>query len=109
MAIVDATAVVEVAGVGAIPIATLLETHPSPAGQRPVVEDGVTGCLVEREDVPGLSRVLGRLLLNDDERAPMESAARRRLLERFTYVSLRDSMKAQLGCRGLQVGERAAA
>ncbi len=78
-------------------------------GTPEVVEDGVTGCLVEREDVPGLSRVLGRLLLNDDERAPMESAARRRLLERFTYVSLRDSMKAQLGCRGLQVGERAAA
>ncbi len=49
-----------------------------------LVEDGVTGTLVERADVDGLAAALLRLL-NEPERATgMGRAARRRFLERYT-------------------------
>lgn len=65
-------------------------------GSPEVVEDGVTGILVEREDVRGVARTLTRTLSDHEGRARMGEAARKGLLERFTYRSFRETLEAHL-------------
>lgn len=65
-------------------------------GTPEVIEDGATGILVDREDVSEVATALIRLLSDEVERTRMGDAARRRLLERFTFGSLRASMKEHL-------------
>jgi glycosyltransferase involved in cell wall biosynthesis len=55
-------------------------------GTPEVVEDGVTGCLVEREDVADLTCQIVRLLASEAERGRMAVAARTRLEAEFTYA-----------------------
>lgn len=69
-------------------------------GSPEVVEDGVTGLLVEREDVPGLAIALVRLLTDERERERMGDAARRRLSERFTYGTFREKLRAYIDASG---------
>jgi len=51
-----------------------------------LVEDGRTGLLVNPGDVPGLSRALGSLLRNPDERKTFGEAGRRRVLARYSWA-----------------------
>jgi glycosyltransferase involved in cell wall biosynthesis len=53
-----------------------------------LIEDGVTGLLVEPEDERALAAALERLLRNEGERRAMGEAGRRRALERFDLGSL---------------------
>ena len=68
-------------------------------GTPEVIEDGVTGLLVDREDVAALERALVRLLKDEKGRAQMGAAARARLEERFTYVGFRSALSAHLEAR----------
>lgn len=68
-------------------------------GTPEVVEEGVTGLLAEPGDGPGISAQIVRLLTDEAERVRMGTAARIRLLERFTYASFRSALSA------LQEGE----
>lgn len=61
-------------------------------GTPEVVEEGVTGLLVEPRDIPGIAAHVVRLLTIEAERARMGTAARTRLLERFTYASFRSAL-----------------
>lgn len=87
-------------GFGIVFLEAALFGKPSVGGRQggtpEVIEDGVTGALVDREDVPGVARVLTRMLSDHDERARMGEAARRRLHERFTYGSFRVNLAAHL-------------
>ncbi len=61
------------------------------AGIPEAVEEGVTGMLVDAEDVGGLADALERLLADPELRRRMGEAGRRRLIEKFeigTIVSL---------------------
>ena len=62
-------------------------------GTPEVIEDGVTGFLVEREDVAGLTDRVRRLLSDSAEQARMGAAARKRLFERHGYGSFREALK----------------
>jgi glycosyltransferase involved in cell wall biosynthesis len=54
-------------------------------GMADIVVDGVTGYLVERGDVAGLTRALCDVLTNDEARARMNEAARSVAEERFSW------------------------
>jgi glycosyltransferase involved in cell wall biosynthesis len=83
-------------GFGIVFLEAALFRKPSVAGRHggspEVVEDGVTGTLVDHEDVSGTTRTLIRLLLNPEECTRMGEAAHQRLLERFTYPSFREAL-----------------
>lgn len=66
-------------------------------GTPEVVEDEVTGLLVERDDVAGLTDRLVRLLEDGAGRARMGAAAGERLRQRFTFASFRASLATELG------------
>ncbi len=87
-------------GFGIVFLEAALFGKPSIGGKQggtpEVVEDGVTGALVDREDVSGLARSVVRMLSDQAERARMGEAARERLLERFTYESFRENLKSHL-------------
>jgi len=53
-------------------------------GLAEVVDDGVTGLLVDSEDAPALTAALGRLADAPDERARLGDAGRRRVRESFS-------------------------
>jgi glycosyltransferase involved in cell wall biosynthesis len=58
----------------------------SDAGGLPeVVEDGVTGLVVPRGDVPALTSAIGSLLEDPERRRRMGVAGRRRAVERFDW------------------------
>jgi glycosyltransferase involved in cell wall biosynthesis len=58
----------------------------SDAGGLPeVVEDGVTGLVVPRGDVPALAEAIGALLADPERRHRMGVAGRRRALELFDW------------------------
>jgi glycosyltransferase involved in cell wall biosynthesis len=87
-------------GFGIVFLEAALFGKPSVAGNHggtpEVVEDGVTGMLVDREDIPGVSRAI-RLLLSDNRlRARMGSAAKERLHARFTYPVFRRALGAAI-------------
>ena len=69
-------------------------------GVASLVDDGVTGLLVEVGDVENLARMIGRLLANDDERAAFGAAARAVAEARFRPVQVamrvRDVYRAAL-------------
>ena len=54
-------------------------------GAPEVVEDGVTGRLIEYGNAAELTHVLIELLLNHEERAKLGLAGHKRLEEKFTY------------------------
>ncbi len=64
-------------------------------GTPEVVEDGVTGVLVEREDVPGIAGVVSRLLSDELALRRMGALACQRLFDRFGYSSFRMALAAQ--------------
>jgi glycosyltransferase involved in cell wall biosynthesis len=57
---------------------------PNAAAMPEIVEDGVTGLLVEKDNPQALADAVVRLLANPDERARMGQAARQSVLARFT-------------------------
>ena len=50
-----------------------------------LIEDGVTGSLVDERDVPGLARELERLILDPQRRTVLGRAGQRRVRERFHF------------------------
>ncbi len=65
-------------------------------GTPEVIEEGVTGCLADREDVPALAATLVRLLADSRLREDMGRAAQSRLREKFTYATLKSRVAAYL-------------
>jgi phosphatidylinositol alpha-1,6-mannosyltransferase len=55
-----------------------------------VIEDGVTGFLVDQADSVALAERIVRLLSNEDLRATMGARGRQRLMDRFSYTQFRD-------------------
>ena len=53
-------------------------------GAPEMVEDGVSGCLFEREDLGGLVATLRGLIEDPDRRASLAAAARRRVRDKFS-------------------------
>jgi glycosyltransferase involved in cell wall biosynthesis len=90
-------------GFGIVFLEAALFGKPSIGGRQggtpEVIEDGVTGALVDREEVPGVARNLVRMLSDHEGRARMGEAARKGLLERFTYRSFRATLEAHLDGR----------
>jgi len=64
---------------------------------REVIEDGVTGCLVDQGDSRGLADRLVHLLTDDDRRRAMGEAARRRVRARFTAERFSASLNDAIG------------
>ena len=87
-------------GFGIVFLEAALFGKPSLAGRHggtpEVVEDGVTGVLVELEDVPGIAASITRLLEDDEARSKLGSAATKRLEEKFTYPTFRANLAAHL-------------
>jgi glycosyltransferase involved in cell wall biosynthesis len=54
-------------------------------GMMSIIEDGVTGRLVERNDVEALARAIREILLNPEHAAHMSRAARAAVAERFGW------------------------
>ena len=54
------------------------------------VVDGETGFLVDKGDIPALAAAMSRLLADQDLRARMGAAGRRRALDRFTWSHAAD-------------------
>lgn len=71
-------------------------------GTPEVVEDGVTGCLVEREDVPGVACLVIRLLSDELALRRMGALARQHLLDRFSYSPFRMALAAQAGASSIR-------
>jgi glycosyltransferase involved in cell wall biosynthesis len=75
-----------------------------------IVEDGVTGLLVEREDAAGLASAICALLSGPDRTREMGLAARRRAAGRFAwepFVVAHDTLYRRLGERRLPTAGRA--
>lgn len=87
-------------GFGIVYLEAALFSKPSLAGRSggapEVVADGETGLLAANGDVEGVARALVRLLGRPEEARRMGEAARRRLLERFTFRSFREELGRQL-------------
>ena len=66
-------------------------------GASDVVENGVTGLLVDVDDMPGLVHALHRLLVDHDLRRGMGSQARQRCLSRFSIDASVDRWEKLLG------------
>jgi glycosyltransferase involved in cell wall biosynthesis len=72
-------------------------------GKPDIVEDGVTGRLVERNDVEGLARAICELVANPPLAARMGQAARATAVERFGWpqaVARLEDVYARLAVRG---------
>lgn len=65
-------------------------------GTPEVIEDGVTGYLVSRGDVAGLTDVAVRLLVDSNLRGAMGEAARVAVRQRFSYTVFRRSLARAL-------------
>lgn len=61
-------------------------------GTLEVVEDGVTGCLIDREDIRGLTRAAIGLLGDRKVREGMGRTAHDRVMERFSYPRFKKSL-----------------
>ena len=59
-----------------------------------LIEDGVSGLLVSRDDVDGLAAAARRLLSNDDERRAMGRRARESVQSRFTHEVVQHRLEA---------------
>lgn len=70
-------------------------------GTPEVIQDGVTGFLVDREDVGGLTSALERLLQSEDLRDRLGAAARERLRSRFEYSAFKRGLTRLLEGGGL--------
>lgn len=66
-------------------------------GNASIVEDGVTGVLVEPEDAEALARAIAGLLDDPEQRGAMGRAARARYLECFTVDRFQADVDAALG------------
>jgi spore coat protein SA len=64
-------------------------------GMPEVVEDQKTGLLVEAGDVDGLASALNRLLDDESLRRSMGEAARQRVIERFTWDRIAESLLSE--------------
>jgi glycosyltransferase involved in cell wall biosynthesis len=67
------------------------------AGIPEVVENGKTGLLVERGNPSALAGAIVQLLQNDALRQTMGRAGRQRVLEKFTWEKITDSMLQEYG------------
>ena len=63
-------------------------------GMPEIVEDGTTGYVVERGDAGALAAAILRLLEDEARRRTMGRAARQRVLERFTWDAVSESLLA---------------
>jgi phosphatidylinositol alpha-1,6-mannosyltransferase len=61
-----------------------------------VIEDGVTGCLVDQSDSLGMARTISRLLADQSLRQRMGAEARRRVEANFTYSRFRHRLLMQI-------------
>lgn len=59
-------------------------------GNPELVQDGKTGCLVEKEDVEGLSSAMRDLALDDDKRQQLGAASLKRIQAEFSIDSMVD-------------------
>lgn len=57
-------------------------------GMVEVVDEGVTGLLVDRGDVPGLAKAIDQLLANPERRRAMGVAGRARATERYSWEAV---------------------
>ena len=64
-------------------------------GMPEVVDDGKTGLLVEAGDVDGLAAALDRLLDDESLRRSMGEAAHHRVMEKFTWDRIAESLRAE--------------
>lgn len=70
-----------------------------------IVEDGVTGLLVERGDVAGLAAALDRLLGDPALRRKMGEAGRRRVQERFLWDHAVARLEELYAATGVPIGQ----
>lgn len=88
-------------GFGIVYLEAAAHSKPSLAaragGAGEVVENGVTGRLVDGGDGPALARTLAELLARPEELQRLGGLARRRLEERFLYPAFRDRLACLLG------------
>lgn len=70
-----------------------------------IVEDGVTGLLVERGDVAGLATALDRLLGDPALRRKMGEAGRRRVQERFLWDHAVARLEDLYAATGVPIGQ----
>lgn len=66
-------------------------------GMVEIVEDGKTGFVVERGDAAALASAIIRLLSDENRRRAMGKAGRQRVLERFSWERITDSLLSYYG------------
>lgn len=75
-------------------------------GARDIIEDGISGILIERPDALLLTEALEALVLDPDRRARIGRAGRERFLAHFTAAAMAEKLEAQFEA---MCGQRAAA
>jgi phosphatidylinositol alpha-1,6-mannosyltransferase len=87
-------------GFGIVYLEAAIFGRPSVAGRHggapEAVQDGVTGTLVDREDIPGIEAALVRYLRDPEYAITMGKAASRRTKESFIYDTFRTNLAAHL-------------